>query len=282
MQIIRNAKKAQDIILKAKRKGKKIGFVPTMGAFHEGHLSLMRKCRRENNLAIVSIFVNPKQFGPKADLSSYPRQQKKDVLLAKKENIDIILYPSEENIYPDRYLTYIEVKKITNTLCGKFRPGHFTGVATIVAKLLNIIPCDTLYLGQKDAQQSVIIKQMIQDLNFPCKVKVLKTVREKDGLAMSSRNKYLTQSQRREATILYQALKDAKNKILTGEKNPRIIERMISSKIKKCSSGRIQYIQCVDASSLESLKHLKGHVLIALAVYFGKARWIDNVVLNLK
>ncbi|HQP12075.1 MAG TPA: pantoate--beta-alanine ligase, partial [Candidatus Omnitrophota bacterium] len=217
MKIITQAKTIQELSQKFRREGKTIGFVPTMGYLHDGHRSLLKACRRHNDISILSIFVNPTQFGPQEDFQSYPRDKKKDVLLAKKENVDIIFYPSEKMMYPGRYLTYIHVEKITATLCGASRPGHFRGVATVVGKLLNIVQPHRIYLGQKDAQQCVVIRQMVKDLNFPVQVRVLPTFREKDGLALSSRNAYLTAEERQEAPALYQALKMAREEIRRGE-----------------------------------------------------------------
>ena len=282
MQIIKSIQTLRKILSKARAQNKKIGFVPTMGAFHEGHLSLMKKCRKENDLVVVSIFVNPTQFRPGEDFKDYPRDKKNDVLLAKKENIDIIFYPSVDIIYTGRYLTTIKVKEITNILCGKSRPTHFEGVATVVAKLLNIIQPDTMYLGQKDVQQCVVLKQMVRDLNFPVVIRVLPTVREFDGLAMSSRNKYLSKQQRQEAPVLYQSLISAKQKILRSEQSTTKIINAIRSMIQKNTSGKIDYAVCLNADSLQPLKVLRGKILIALAVRFGQARLIDNILFKKK
>ena len=201
MQIVKTISSIRRLIQKAKTENKTIGFVPTMGAFHEGHLSLMRKCRRENDICAVSIFVNPAQFGPREDYRKYPRQEAKDISFAKKENVDIIFIPSVEEMYPAGYLTSVQVEQLSDRLCGAFRPGHFRGVATVVAKLLNIVQPDCLYLGQKDAQQAVILKRMIRDLNFPTNVNICPTAREADDLAMSSRNVYLMPQERKEAAV---------------------------------------------------------------------------------
>jgi len=278
MRIIKSIRSLRLSIKKIKTQNRSIGFVPTMGALHEGHLSLIRKSRRENAITIVSIFVNRKQFGPREDFSSYPRQEKNDILLAKKEKVDIIFYPSEKEMYPAGFLTSIGVDRITDILCGSSRPRHFQGMTTVVDKLINIVTPDVLYLGQKDAQQAVVLKRMVIDLNVPISVKVCPTVREADGLAMSSRNHYLTLCQREEATILYQSLKRAKKKVLTGERSATTIINFIRKQIKKHSSCAIDYIACVDADSLIPLKHVKGKVMIALAVNFGRTRLIDNMI----
>ncbi len=282
MQVIRSVKALQRLIQKAKARSQRIGFVPTMGALHEGHFSLMRRCRRDNPLAVVSIFVNPKQFGPKEDFRKYPRMEEADRILAKKAGVDILFCPSENEMYPDDHLTYIDVEKITNPLCGRSRPGHFRGVATVVGKLLNMVMPDVLYLGQKDAQQVIIIKRMIRDLNFPVQVKVCPIVRDADGLALSSRNRYLTEKQRREAVIVYQSLREAKKRILEGERRTGKIAGMIRSRVTRNTSGRIDYVECVDAETLESLTRAGGKVMIALAAHFGKTRLIDNMIVNLR
>ncbi len=281
MIIVKSISRLRPLIQKYKTKRKTIGFVPTMGALHAGHATLLRKCRQENDIAILSVFVNPKQFGPQEDFAVYPRDFKKDVLLAKKENIDIMFYPSVDEMYPLPFLTCIDVERLSNSLCGKFRPGHFKGVATVVAKLLNMVSPDVLYLGQKDAQQCVVVKQMIKDLDFPVKVKIAPTVRETDGLAMSSRNKYLNSSQRQEAAILYKSLKQAKQLIAAGERDGAKIIQKIRSMIFANSSSRIDYIECLDFETLEHLSLLKGKILIALAVWFGQTRLIDNITIDI-
>lgn len=281
MMIVRDIPKLKSLLRAARAQDKTVGFVPTMGAFHDGHLSLMRVCRRENDLVVVSIFVNPIQFGPKEDFRRYPRQEKKDVFLAKKENVDIIFCPSIKNMYPDGYLTSVEVADVSNRLCGRSRPGHFRGVATVVAKLLNIVEPDRLYLGEKDAQQGVVIQRMIEDLNVPVSVRILKTVRETDGLAMSSRNQYLTAVQRREAAVLYRALKSAADQIRHGERRAQRIRQTIRRMILRESSARIDYVACVDGNSLRPVDLLQGRVLVALAVWFGNTRLIDNITINI-
>ena len=266
-------------ILKSRKK--RIGFVPTMGALHRGHGSLFLRSRRENDITVVSIFVNPKQFGPREDFDAYPRPEKSDILLAKKEMVDIIFYPSENEMYRTGFLTSVQVDTISQILCGKSRPGHFRGVTTVVNKLLNIVAPDVLYLGQKDTQQAVLIKRMIADLNIPVTVRICPIVRERDGLALSSRNCYLSARQRLEAPILYRALQNAKQKALEGEHRSLHLGRFIRSTIARQSSGKIDYIACVDADTLAPLRRLRGKIMIALAVKFGKTRLIDNIVFSL-
>ena len=278
MRIIKSIPALRSSIKYIKTQKKNIGFVPTMGALHEGHISLIRKSRRENDITIISIFVNPKQFGPKEDLSTYPRPEINDILLAKKEKVDIIFYPSEKEMYPASFLTSIKVDQITNSLCGSIRPGHFQGVTTVVGKLLNIVTPDILYLGQKDVQQVVVLKRLVADLNFPVSIKVCPIVREFDGLAMSTRNHHLTTRQRKEALVLYRSLRQARKNISAGERSATVITNLIRKQIKNTSSGAIEYITCTDADSLIPLKHVKGRTLIALAVKFGRTRLIDNII----
>jgi pantoate--beta-alanine ligase len=282
MRIIKSLPALRKVLSEVRRRGKRIGFVPTMGYLHEGHASLLRQCRKDNDVSVLSIFVNPKQFGPNEDLSKYPRDLKKDEQLAKKENVDIIFYPSADEVYPTGYLTYVEVEGVSDVLCGQSRPGHFKGVTTVVAKLINMVTPDVMYVGQKDAQQALIIRKMVEDLNFPVKIKVMPTVRERDGLAMSSRNVYLSPEERNEATVLYRSLQEAKNKIISGQRNAVKIGEEMTSMIKEKSRGQIDYIGCVDAKSLRSVEKISGQVLIALAVKFGKARLIDNVLVDIK
>jgi pantoate--beta-alanine ligase len=282
MRIVKNIKQLRRILNEARRKGQKIGFVPTMGYFHQGHLALMRLAQKECEVCVVSIYVNPKQFGPKEDLSRYPRDIKRDATMIEKENVDILFIPSDNDVYPNSYLTYIDVEKISNTLCGKYRPAHFKGVATVVAKLLNMVQPDVMYLGQKDAQQVAVLKQMAADLNFPVAIHVVPTARDKDGLAMSSRNVFLSPVERAQAPVLYKALGDAAQRIEAGERSVSKIIGIIKKTITQHSSGKIQYVACVDADTLEPLKIFKGKILIAAGVFFGSTRLIDNVIILIK
>ncbi|MBP6343734.1 MAG: pantoate--beta-alanine ligase [Candidatus Omnitrophica bacterium] len=280
MRMVTNVKSLRRLIADARKSKKTVGFVPTMGFLHEGHASLMRQSVKENDVTVLSIFVNPKQFGPKEDLKNYPRDIKKDEKLVKKENIDIIFYPSVDEIYPSGYLTNIEVSGLSDKLCGESRPGHFRGVATVVLKLLNMVAPDVMYLGQKDAQQAFIIRRMVADLNVPVKVAVMPTVREEDGLAMSSRNTYLSPEERTQAAVLYEALSQGRLNIKAGERSASKLVQVIRRKIEKQTSGIVDYIQCVDTQNLLPVSKIAGEVLIALAVKFGRARLIDNVIVN--
>jgi len=282
MQIIKSIRKFRKILLQHKNNNKTIGFVPTMGALHEGHLSLIRSARRDNDIVVLSIFVNPKQFGPKEDFAAYPREEKKDISLAKNEDVDIILYPSVDQLYPEGHLTHVNIDNLDKVLCGKSRPGHFRGVATIVAKLLNIVTPDKMYLGQKDVQQAAILKKMVADLNFTVTIKTCKTAREKDGLALSSRNKYLTNAQRKEAPQIFSSLNEAKHLIKDKKKNTKDIIRIIRNTIERNTSGKIDYVEILDADNLKPVEKHSRNILIALAVQFGKARLIDNIIFSQK
>jgi len=281
MRIIRSQTKMSALSDGLKKKGMSIGLVPTMGYLHEGHLSLIRKARKENDSVVVSIFVNPAQFGPKEDLRKYPRDLGRDSDLCRKIGTDIIFYPTIKSMYPDMYVTYVDVEDITRLLCGKSRPGHFRGVATVVAKLFNIIRPDTAYFGQKDFQQAQVIKKMVKDLNMNVKVSVLATVREKDGLAMSSRNKYLKGVDRQDASVLYGALMNARALIKEGERDPGKVIKAIITLISKKASAKIDYVEIVDPETLQRVEKIRNRVLIALAVFINKTRLIDNLLIRI-
>ncbi|MCC6758914.1 MAG: pantoate--beta-alanine ligase [Candidatus Omnitrophica bacterium] len=282
MRIATTIPQLQKALALSRKKNRSIGFVPTMGALHQGHAALLRRCRKENDVSVLSIFVNPTQFGPNEDLSKYPRDKKKDVLLAKKENVDIIFYPSEKMMYPAGYLTFVEVAELGQSLEGRSRPGHFKGVATVVAKLLNIVGPDVMYLGAKDAQQCVVLKRLVEDLNIAVKVTVCPTVREPDGLAMSSRNQYLSPFERKDATVLYSSLLLAQNEIKRGLRDAMKIRFVIEQNIRTLSKGEVDYVACVNGDTLEPLTEIKGNVLITLAARWGKTRLIDNISLSVK
>jgi len=282
LRILRDFKKMQEIAHALRREAKTIGFVPTMGALHRGHLSLVRRARRENDYVIVSIFINPVQFGPKEDFKKYPRNFKTDTLLCKKEGVDIIFYPSAGAMYPAGYKTYVEVEDLGDVLCGEFRSRHFRGVATVVNKLFNIVQPTKAYFGQKDAQQAIIIRKMVRDLNIPVQIRVLPTVREADGLAMSSRNSYLSPAERKQARVLSQALALARDLIKKGNRDSLLVIRKMHQLIKRKKDARIQYICVVDPKTLAAVQKIKRQVLIALAVYIGKTRLIDNALVNSK
>jgi len=283
MKVVKNIKRVKEIIREEKRRGKLIGFVPTMGALHEGHLSLIRKCRKECDYVVVSIFVNPLQFGPSEDFDKYPRPVKKDLRLCRKENVDLVFLPSIKEMYPEKQLVFVDVEELSKVLCGRFRPGHFRGVCTVVTKLFNITEPDISYFGQKDFQQAVIIKKMVKDLNMNTKIKVLPIVRDKDGLALSSRNTYLSSEERKQAVCLYKSLLLAKELILKGERDAFKIKRKMKSFIEKnFDLAKIQYIEITDANNLKKIKKIEGKVLVALAVFIGTTRLIDNMLVHIR
>ncbi len=261
-------------------RGTRIGLVPTMGYLHEGHLSLVREAKKKADIIVMSIFVNPTQFGPNEDFKNYPRDFDRDAALAKTAGCDIIFYPDHCEVYPASYLTYVEVEKITRVLCGLSRPTHFRGVTTIVAKLFNIVKPHVAVFGQKDAQQVMVIKRMVTDLNYDIEIIIAPTIREKDGLAMSSRNSYLSPDQRAQAVVLYQSLMEANRMIDEGERDIGIIKNTMRAMIEQQPDAVIDYIEIVDTATLESQRKLTGEVLIALAVKIGKPRLIDNIIVH--
>jgi len=257
-----------------------VGFVATMGYLHDGHLALVKQARVENDVVVVSIFINPTQFAPSEDLTVYPRDLKRDLKLLEQEKTDIVFIPSKEEMYPAGFNTWTDVEGITAKLEGACRPGHFRGVATVVAKLFNIIQPTRAYFGQKDAQQLMVIKRMVADLNIDLEIVVVPTVRESDGLAMSSRNTYLNPEERPAATVLFKALSLAKELWQQGEKDADQIRRQLISRIEKDPLAKIDYISIADVNTLEELKVIKPPALASLAVRIGKTRLIDNMLLE--
>lgn len=270
------------ISLKARARGKKIAFVPTMGYLHDGHLSLVRLARKYGDLVVASIFVNPAQFGPNEDLARYPRDFKGDLKKLGSAGADYLFFPSPEEIYPPGYQTYIEVQGLSRGLCGNFRPGHFRGVATVVAKLFNIVLPDVAVFGEKDYQQLRVIQQMAKDLNFPVRVIGGKTVREKDGLAMSSRNVYLSEEERRKALALSRALFMAQEMVEQGENDAQRLIESARELIGADPEAKIEYLEVRDAETLEPVAKIDRPCRMILAVWQGKTRLIDNVRLNPK
>lgn len=278
MKIVSAIKSLKKEISRARRRGLTIGFVPTMGALHRGHLALMKTAKKETGLVVISIFVNPLQFGPKEDFKRYPRDLKSDAKLAQSAGVDIIFAPSVATMYKNAG-TFVDMAGLTDHLCGKSRPGHFRGVMTVVNKLFNIVQPDIAYFGQKDFQQATIIKKMVRDLDMNLQVKVQPTIREPDGLALSSRNKYLSLIERHYAHRIYQSLIKAKNLIRSGEKRPGTILKTIRTIINTIPGVRIDYAEITNPENLEKIEQIKKRpVLIALAVYVGKTRLIDNIL----
>ncbi|MDI6783785.1 MAG: pantoate--beta-alanine ligase [bacterium] len=278
MQIIESIAEMKLWSKKFRKEGKTIGLVPTMGFFHDGHLNLMREAKKQCDKVVISIYVNPTQFGPKEDFSQYPRDLEHDLARAEEVGVDAVFVPSDKQMYPAGYKTYVKVESSSDKLCGRSRPGHFRGVVTIVTKLLNIVQPDILYLGQKDAQQAMLLSKMVKDLNMNSDVVMVPTTREPDGLAMSSRNKYLSPDERNQATVLYQSLQQAKNMIDTGERNSKKIITAMRELISQQPSVKIDYIAIVNPETLEGVQTIGNNVLIALAVYIGKTRLIDNII----
>ncbi len=260
-----------------RRKGHRIGFVPTMGALHEGHSSLVRKARKLSDIVVVSIFVNPAQFGPSEDLANYPRTLRADKKLLRNLDVEYLFTPGNDEMYPDGFQTWIEFEEITRKLEGKFRPGHFRGVATIVAKLFNAITPDIAVFGQKDAQQAVIIKRMVQDLNMPVKISIAPTVREKSGLAISSRNRYFNAEQLDRASCIYRGLRSGRDLIRSGETDVGKIIKAVRKPIEETKGTITEYVSINDALTLEKLDRIDGKVLISLAVRLDGVRLIDNI-----
>ncbi|WP_432408238.1 pantoate--beta-alanine ligase [Wukongibacter sp. M2B1] len=281
MRVLNTIKDIRTITKEARRNGKSIGFIPTMGYLHEGHLSLVKKAREENDLVIVSIFVNPTQFGPGEDFDSYPRDLERDSKLVEDVGADIVFSPSVKEIYPSGCSTYVDTDgDITKRLCGASRPGHFKGVTTIVTKLFNIITPDRAYFGQKDAQQVAVIEQMVRDLCMDVDIVSCPIVREEDGLAMSSRNTYLGEEERKAAIILSKALSSAEEVIKEGERDASKVSELIVNKINSQPLSKIDYVEIVCDKTLEAIEEIKGGILIALAVKIGRTRLIDNVRLE--
>ncbi|KUK83028.1 MAG: Pantothenate synthetase [Pelotomaculum thermopropionicum] len=280
MQIFHTIPEIRDFVRQARNGRRSVGLVPTMGCLHEGHLELMRRAGEQCAVVVVSIFVNPAQFGPHEDFANYPRDLERDVRMSGKAGVDAIFNPSVPEMYPEGFCTRVEVERITEKLCGRSRPGHFSGVATVVTKLFNIVKPDRAYFGQKDAQQALVIKRMAADLNLDLEVVTLPTVREPDGLAMSSRNRYLGSEERRAAVILYKSLQHAKELYRAGERDAAGLRRSVAAMIAAESLAAIDYVEIYSYPELEEVAEIRGPVLLALAVKIGRARLIDNIVLE--
>lgn len=281
MKVITTIKDMQAEILNQKSLGKTVGFVPTMGFLHEGHLTLIKQARKENEVVVVSIFVNPLQFGPKEDFSTYPRDFERDRALAEGELVDYIFYPSVEEMYPQSLSVRVVVQERTDVLCGKTRPGHFDGVATVLTKLFTIVMPTRAYFGIKDAQQVAVVEGLIADFNFPIELIPVDIVREDDGLAKSSRNVNLLPDERKQATVLNKSLLAAKKAITEGERNPVKLINEISEMITSESKGQIDYVEIYSYPQLKPLEKIEGTIIIALAVKFSKVRLIDNSIIHL-
>ncbi|HOQ40452.1 MAG TPA: pantoate--beta-alanine ligase [Fervidobacterium sp.] len=279
MRLIQNVSEMKALSKSVIDDGKTIGFVPTMGYLHQGHLSLVQKAREENDIVVVSIFVNPTQFGPNEDYSRYPRDLERDLRLLNPFNVDYIFNPSVEEMYPAYYSVYVDETEMSKYLCGARRPGHFRGVCTVVTKLFNIVRPTRAYFGQKDAQQFRILRRMVENLNMDVEMVEMPIVREPDGLAMSSRNVYLSDEERREAPRLYKSLLEAKKLIDSGERDVQKIKDEIQ-RVLNHPLLKIDYVEIVDEKTLIPVDRIEGDVIVAIAVFFGKARLIDNVIIK--
>ncbi len=280
MKVIESIIELKSELNKERALGKKIGFVPTMGFLHKGHLSLINRCRKENDIVVVSVFVNPTQFNEAKDLEDYPRDFEKDQK-AVEGIADIVFFPAVKEMYPEGYATYVEVEgSITNVLCGKSRPGHFRGVTTVLMKLFNIVRPDNVYFGKKDAQQISVVEKMIHDLNMDLNLVKCEIFREEDGLAMSSRNTNLSKQERKDAVILSKALFEVKDKLEKEKMTAKEVIDYITDRISTVDYADIDYIEVVDYNTLQKVDEIKGNILIALAVRFGDTRLIDNIILE--
>ncbi len=280
MKISGNIKEVRDIVKEWKQQGLSVGLVPTMGYLHEGHLSLMERAIKENDRVVVSIFVNPMQFGPTEDLASYPRDLDRDAALCEKIGVSMIFHPEPSEMYADDFCSYVDMSGLTEELCGKSRPVHFRGVQTVVSKLFHILPANRAYFGQKDAQQLAIIRRMVRDLKFDIEIIGCPIIREEDGLAKSSRNTYLNTKERNAALILNKSLTKAKNLIASGERSAKQIKDCIQETIITEPLAKADYIEVVNFDTIKPLEKLNGNVLVAIAVFIGKTRLIDNFILE--
>ncbi|MDC3415352.1 pantoate--beta-alanine ligase [Aquibacillus salsiterrae] len=280
MNIIRSIAEMQQFSKQCQRRGQSIGFVPTMGYLHVGHEQLMKRARSENDIVVTSIFVNPLQFGPNEDFDRYPRDEQRDIEIAKRNNVDVLFLPHQAEMYPDEQGITIEVRNRTDVLCGQRREGHFNGVVTVLTKLFHLTLPTNAYFGLKDAQQLAVVDLLVSTYNFPIKLVPVPTVREPDGLAMSSRNVYLTEKERMEAPFLYQALKHGQKLIIDGEKNPVNIVKEVIDFIDSNTHGKIDYVELLSYPDLLPIDKLEGQIILALAVHFQGARLIDNLILD--
>ncbi len=280
MEVAETIQSIRSLIKAARANGKSIGLVPTMGALHIGHISLIEAALKKCDYVVVSIFVNPTQFVPGEDFEKYPRPFEADLDICKKAGVHAVFAPSPEQMYPEENITWVNVKKITKPLCGQFRPGHFQGVTTVCSKLFNIVAPDIAFFGQKDAQQAIVIRRMVADLNMPLEIVICPTVREQNGLAVSSRNKYLTEEQKQDAANIYKSLQECRRMIDVGVKYTSDIISEMNKILEQVPSIEIEYISIVDADTLENIDNISGKVLAAVAVRIGPARLIDNILVD--
>ena len=280
MEVTTTIESVRSLVRAAHGRGERIGLVPTMGALHVGHVSLIEAAVKNGDFVVVSIFVNPTQFGPGEDFEKYPRPLEADLEICKKAGVDVVFAPTPEQMYPSENLTWVNVEKLTEPLCGRNRPGHFRGVTTVCAKLFNIVAPDVAYFGQKDGQQAIVIQRMVADLNMPLEIVVCPTVREPSGLAVSSRNQYLSDQQKKDAANIYASLQECRRMIETGVANARQIITRMQEILQQVPSIEIEYISIVDAQTLKDIEAISGKVLVAAAVKIGPARLIDNILVD--
>lgn len=279
VMVVHTIAEVREMVGEARRAGKTIGFVPTMGALHQGHADLIRASVAEQDFTVVSIFVNPLQFGPNEDLDRYPRTLAEDTDIVAACGADVIFAPSVREMYPKKQLTFVDVEVLTEGLCGASRPGHFRGVATVVTKLFNIVLPDVAYFGQKDAQQAAVIERMVDDLSIPVRIVRCPTAREADGLAISSRNRYLSVDERQAAPILYQALQAGAEAIQAGEREADKVRQIMLDQLRREPLARIDYIDIVDEDTFGTISYVDGKVVLVGAIYLGNTRLIDNLPL---
>lgn len=278
MRIVETIQEVREQVKEWRKQGLSVGLVPTMGYLHEGHKSLIDRAVAENDRVVVSVFVNPMQFGPKEDLASYPRDLARDAALCKAAGAALVFHPQPEEMYHSDFSSFVDMNTLTGGLCGKSRPIHFRGVCTVVSKLFNIVLPDKAYFGQKDAQQLAVIRHMVSDLNFGIEIVGCPIIREEDGLAKSSRNTYLNEEERKAALILSKSLKEGKALLDAGEKEATKIRQVITNKLKSEPLAKIDYVEVVDWNTLEPVTLIDGPILVAIAVYIGKTRLIDNII----
>jgi pantoate--beta-alanine ligase len=280
MEITKTIESVRSLVKTARSQGKKIGLVPTMGALHTGHISLIQAAVDKCDFVVVSIFVNPTQFVAGEDFEKYPRPIDADLEICRKTRVDVVFAPTKEQMYEEENLTWVNVEKLTEPLCGRFRPGHFRGVTTVCAKLFNIIEPDVVFLGQKDGQQAIVIKRMVADLNMPLEIVICPTVRQPDGLAVSSRNQYLSEKQKKDAAYIYKSLQKCREMIDAGITDTQKIITQMRKILHQSPSIKIQYVSIVDSETLETIDHIERKVLAAVAVKIGSARLIDNILVD--
>jgi pantoate--beta-alanine ligase len=282
MKLVHSVQELRSAISDAKRKGASIGFVPTMGALHEGHASLMHAARENNDFVVLSIFVNPTQFGANEDFSKYPRTLPEDCKIAENAGVDLVFAPSSEEVYPPGFETFVEVGSIAAPLCGKFRPGHFRGVATVVNRLFQLVEPTRAYFGQKDIQQCLVLIRMVQDFGTNVELVICPTLREKDGLAMSSRNRYMSAAEREEALVIYRAMQAVKQAKQKGETSVEKLVSLASLELKKSPSFTVQYVEILSYPDLKVISDVSSTSVLAIAGFMGKTRLIDNEILEQK